>query len=118
MQEQLEQNEIDSLNRYKESLSNFNTDFDLGLFVYIFKRNILWVLLVIGISLLLSFLYIRYTAPVFLSSSDIQIEKSNQANQLLDVEDYYQARAIIRICADNPFLDIILLGELSGHWQE
>ena len=90
MRQQLENTEIDNVNRYREQLSNFNTDFDLGLFLYILKKNILWIVLFIGLSLLGSFLYIRYTAPTYQSSSIIQIEKSNTANQILNVDNYYE----------------------------
>ena len=77
-----------------DQLSNFNTDFDLGLFLYILKKNILWVILMVGISILGSFLYLRYTAPTYQSNAIIQIEKSNKANQLLNVEDYYETNDI------------------------
>ena len=94
MYNHIEKNEIESINRYKERLSNFNTEFDLGLFLYIFKKNILWVLLTFGIAALGSFIYIRYSAPIYKSETIIQIEKSNKANTVLDVEDYYETNDI------------------------
>ena len=83
-------NSAQKSNGVSEQLSNFNTDFDLGLFLYVLKKNILWVILVVGISLLGSFLYLRYTSPIYQSDAIIQIEKSNKANQLLNVDDYYE----------------------------
>lgn len=77
-----------------DQFSNFNTDFDLGLFIYVFKKNLLWVILVIGISILGSFLYLRYTSPIYQSDAIIQIEKSNKANQMLNVDDYYETNDI------------------------
>jgi tyrosine-protein kinase Etk/Wzc len=74
----------------KEPFSNFNTDFDLGLFLYVFKKNILWIILFVGVAVLGSFLYLRYTSPIYQSNAIIQIEKSNKANQLLKVDDYYE----------------------------
>ena len=89
-----ENNESHHTTRNQEKLSNFNTDFDLGLFFYIFKKNLLWILLIFGLSILGSFLYLRYTAPTYTSNTTIQIEKSNKANQLLKVEDYYETNDI------------------------
>ncbi len=83
-------NSAQKSNGVSEQFSNFNTDFDLGLFLYVLKKNILWVILVVGISLLGSFLYLRYTSPIYQSDAIIQIEKSNKANQLLNVDDYYE----------------------------
>lgn len=77
-----------------DQFSNFNTAFDLGLFAYVLKKNLLWVILVIGISVLGSFLYLRYTSPIYQSDAIIQIKKSNKANQLLNVDDYYETNEI------------------------
>ena len=94
MYNQIEKNEIENVNRYKDRLSNINKDFDIGLFIYITKKNSLWILLTIILMVLAAFLYLRYTAPIFSSQSIIQIKKSNQANRLLDVEDYYETNDI------------------------
>lgn len=73
-----------------DQFGNFNTYFDLRLSIYVLKKNLLWVILVIVISVLGSFLYLRYTSPIYQPDAIIQIEKSNKVNQLLNVDDYYE----------------------------
>lgn len=75
----------DSFERYKERISNFSGEFELGLFLFIARRNFFWILAFIGIALGGAYLYLRYTPPVFESSSTIQIQSSNQASKILNV---------------------------------
>lgn len=94
MQEEIVNNQTENVNQYQERLSNFNTEFDLGLFVYIFKKNLIWILMSFALVLAISFLYIRYSSPIFKAEGIIQIEKSNKANQVLDVDDFYETKDI------------------------
>ena len=95
MQDQNQHNdELNRVNSASHQLTTFNTEFDLGLFIYIFKKNLVWILLTLSLSVVASLLYIRYSSPVFRSSALIQIEKSNKANQLLEVDDFYETKDI------------------------
>ncbi|MBA3704846.1 MAG: polysaccharide biosynthesis tyrosine autokinase [Bacteroidetes bacterium] len=76
----------DSFERYKERLSNFSGEFELGLFIYIAQKSILWVLLFFALAFSAAYIYLRYTPPVFESDSIIQIQTNDQANKLLNVE--------------------------------
>ena len=76
----------DSFERYKERLSNFSGEFELGLFLYITRKSILWVIIFLIISGVFAYVYLRYTPPVFESKSIIQMQTSNTAKKVLDVE--------------------------------
>jgi tyrosine-protein kinase Etk/Wzc len=79
----------DNFERYKERISNFSGEFELGLFLFIARKSIFWIILFFSIATGASYLYLRYTPPIFESSSIIQIQTSNQANKLLNIENVY-----------------------------
>jgi len=79
---------------YRERLTNFGSDFELGLFLYIVRRNLKWVFLLIAIALLGCFLFLRYTAPVYEASTIVQLSKSDKANKILQVEQIYEDRTL------------------------
>ena len=72
--------------QYKERLTNFSQDFELGLFIHLAQKSILWVILFFVIAFSASTLYLRYTHPLYTSASVIQLKESNQANLILDIE--------------------------------
>lgn len=55
---------------------------DLIRIFYILKRNILWLLLIPILALLGGYLYLRYTKPLYESSSSIKLEIKREANVL------------------------------------
>ncbi len=67
--------------------SNFNTEFDPHLFFQLFKQNKWWFCLIIILCISASFIYLRYTAPVYESSLVFQVGSINTANKVLDVND-------------------------------
>ncbi len=79
-------NTNDNFERYKERLSNFSGEFELGLFLFIARKSILWIILLFGIAFGGAYLYLRYTPPVFEATSIIQIQTNNQAKQVLNVD--------------------------------
>ena len=80
----------ENFTRYKERITNFSSEFELGLFLYIFRKSLVWILLVILLSFLASLLYLRYTVPIYESSLILQISSSNTAGKVLKVEDIYE----------------------------
>src|ERR1700748_3079308 len=74
-----------SINQYQERITKFSSEFELGLFLHIAKRSLIWVFLLLSISLSLAFLYLRYAQPVFQSKTTIQINTNNQANKVLNI---------------------------------
>ncbi|MBK7286565.1 MAG: hypothetical protein IPI95_05355 [Flavobacteriales bacterium] len=80
-------NNAAQLDSYRERITNFSNEFDLGLFIYIVRRSLIWI----GMCLLLAFsaayLYLRYTAPTYASSVLLQLGQSNNAQMVLKVND-------------------------------
>src|SRR6056297_1234488 len=79
-----------SYESYRERLTNFGSDFELGLFLYIVRKNLKWVLLFLALALTGSFLYLRYNAPVYEASTTIQLSKSDNATKVLQVKEIYE----------------------------
>ena len=75
----------DNFERYKERISNFSGEFELGLFIFIARKSILWIILFFILAFLGASAYLRYTTPIFESNSVLQIETTNQASKLLNV---------------------------------
>ena len=74
---------------YRERLTNFSQEFEFGLFVYILKKSLVWIVMIIGLLLFVAFLYIRYSVPIYQANTIIQISKSNTAQKVLNVERLY-----------------------------
>lgn len=75
---------------YRERLTNFSQEFEFGLFLYILKKSLIWIVLIIGLFLFVSYLYIRYTVPIYEADNIIQISRSNTAQKVLDVGQLYE----------------------------
>ena len=76
--------------RYKERITNFSSEFELGLFLYILRKSLAWIFLIIFLAFLGSLLYLRYTVPIYQSSLVLQINSSNTARKVLKMEDIYE----------------------------
>ena len=74
-----------SSNNYKDIVSNFNNELDLGLVFHIFKRSLWIVLSLFVICLSLAFIYLRYSQTIYQASSIIQINDGQQASQILQL---------------------------------
>ncbi len=68
----------------RKKITSFNEEFDLKLFVNIAKKNAIWFTLFIFSAILFSFLYLRYTEPVYEASAVIKLSDENQAGIVLD----------------------------------
>ena len=85
----------DSLERYKDRITNFSGEFDLGLFLFIARKSLIWIICFFAITFSAAKIYLRYTTPVYESSSTIQVQTSNQANKLLNVENVYGSENVL-----------------------
>ncbi|SFT88304.1 capsular exopolysaccharide family [Lishizhenia tianjinensis] len=63
-----------------------NTEFDLDIIRNVLKKNFLFALLIIAFFGALSFLYLRYTKPVYQSQMVIQIDNEDQGANVLDLK--------------------------------
>ena len=84
------QKQNETLERYKERVTNFSNNFEIGLFVYLLKKSILIYILIFAIAIASGYLYIRYTDPIYASDLIMQINKKDQAGQLLNVYSSFQ----------------------------
>ena len=80
--------DTENTDRYQQRASDFSKEFNLGQFLYILKKNLIWMLLIIGAFLFGAFLYLRYTSLIYQSTSVIQISNENQASKLLKIESF------------------------------
>lgn len=75
--------------KHKQGESFLNSEFDLGLFLFILKKNLIWFVVLFTLAGACAFLFLRYTLPVFESSAVLQIRNSNSASSVLQVENLY-----------------------------
>ncbi|MEX2589566.1 MAG: hypothetical protein WD334_05120, partial [Chitinophagales bacterium] len=70
--------------------SALGSDFNLGLFISMAKKSIVWVVLFIFIAALSVILYLRYTNPVYQASSTLML-KSEKTAKLLGADNEFLA---------------------------
>lgn len=87
--------QVDTVENYRDRITNFSNDFDLGLFIHIVKRSLVWVILCTSLGLASAYVYIKYTAPVYKSSAVIQLSKSDNATKVLNVGNIYEEGSIL-----------------------
>ncbi|MBK6775661.1 MAG: hypothetical protein IPG74_07355 [Flavobacteriales bacterium] len=73
---------------YRERITNFSNEFELGLFLYIVRRSAIWIAICILLAVAAAYLYLRYTANTFESRALLQFEQSNTAQQVLKVTQF------------------------------
>lgn len=71
-------------------VSNLNKDFDADIVIAVLRRNWLVVPCMILLALALSFLYLRYTKPLYQSSAVIQRSSQDEGKRILDIEGFEQ----------------------------
>jgi tyrosine-protein kinase Etk/Wzc len=77
---------------YKERITNFSNEFDLGLFVHIVRRSMVWIVLTLLLSVACALLYLRYTAEIFESRSVLQLRRSNTAAEVLSMTSFSEVQ--------------------------
>ena len=73
---------------YKERLTNFSYEFDLGLFIHIVRKSLPWVLSFIILSVGAALIYLRYTPEVYEANSILQLGEDDSANKVLNVNSF------------------------------
>jgi tyrosine-protein kinase Etk/Wzc len=73
--------------RYQERLESFSSTFELGIFIEIARKTVIWVVLLFILAYTSATLYLRYTQPVFESSSILQVQTNSDARRFLDIAD-------------------------------
>ncbi len=80
----------------REPISNFNTELDIILLLKIFKRNLFLFIAIITICVVVSFVYLRYTVPIYQSQLVLQVGSENTANKVLQVDNFSQKEDIAK----------------------
>ncbi|HRN35294.1 MAG TPA: GNVR domain-containing protein [Flavobacteriales bacterium] len=78
-------NRAAQMDSYRDRITNFSNEFDLGLFLYIVKRSLIWIVMCLLLAFGAAYIYLRYTAPVYASSVVIQVGQTNNAQTVLKV---------------------------------
>ncbi len=76
--------------------SNFNTESDPILFLHLLRRNLLWFIAIIAITVSSVLVYLRYTEPVYESSLTFQVGSVNTANQVLNMNDFHESNDLAK----------------------
>ena len=80
-------NQAAQLASYRDRITNFSNEFDLGLFVYIVKRSLIWIAMCLLLAFGTAYIYLRYTAPVYASSTMLQLAQTNNAQTVLKMNE-------------------------------
>ncbi|MEX0636756.1 MAG: GNVR domain-containing protein, partial [Ferruginibacter sp.] len=78
-------NTSDSFSQYKERVSKLSSDFELGLFFFLLRKNIFWIFIFFLLAAGSAYSYLRYTPQVFESKTVLQVNSENEANKILNV---------------------------------
>lgn len=76
------------IDSYRERVSKFSSELDIGLIIYIFRKSLWFVALFIVLALSVAYIYLRYSQPIYQSSSVIQINDNSQMSQVLQINPY------------------------------
>src|SRR4029078_12841376 len=68
-----------------KKITQLNSDFDAKLFAIIARKNFYWIVMMVTASMLLSYLYLRYTPSTYQSQAIIKIGVVNNANAVLNI---------------------------------
>ncbi|MEO6883742.1 MAG: polysaccharide biosynthesis tyrosine autokinase [Bacteroidia bacterium] len=71
---------------YRERLTNFGSEFEIGLFLFIARKCVPWILAFFILGIGSSYIYVRYSPWVYESSTILQIRADNTANKVLDMQ--------------------------------
>ena len=75
-----------TFSQYKERLSNFSNEFELGLFLFIARKSLWIILLIFAGAFTCAFLYLRYSPPIYESTAVIQVVNDNTQKKALSFE--------------------------------
>src|SRR5690606_39729133 len=74
--------DLSNFDSYRERLTNFSNEFELGLFLHILRKNLYIVAIILCAALIGTYLYLRYTAPVYEARTIIQISNRSEERRV------------------------------------
>jgi tyrosine-protein kinase Etk/Wzc len=73
-----------------KKISSINDELDIKLFLYIAKRNILFPIVFVILAISGAWLYLRYTPPIYQTSTTLQLGSQSQVTRILPTADIYE----------------------------
>ncbi|MFN6036970.1 MAG: Wzz/FepE/Etk N-terminal domain-containing protein, partial [Bacteroidota bacterium] len=116
--------QANDLEQYKERITKFSTEFELGLFLLLLRKSIIWIGIFTFLSASIAFVYLRYTQPIYQSKTTIQLASDNDANKILEVsgpnDNQNQLAEALEILRSPSFLKRVLskLNISNGYFNE
>jgi len=71
-----------------------NSEFNPAILSTVIKRSWYWIIFIVGICLMLSFLYVRYSKPIFESSAIIQVVNEDPGADVIGLENINNKKTI------------------------
>ena len=84
----------DNFNDYRDRIANFSNDFEVGLFIFILKKNLFLVVSILITCITIALTYLHYTPSVYQSRATLQIQKRDNAKKVLNVDDIYDESSL------------------------
>ncbi|MCZ6693878.1 MAG: polysaccharide biosynthesis tyrosine autokinase [Bacteroidetes bacterium] len=78
----LENNHIEQRSNFSNQQEQLFGNFDFNKLTIVIKRSILWVILIIMATNLVAYLIVRYTKPIYQSTSDLKLDVKSDATVL------------------------------------
>ncbi len=72
------------------SISNLNKELDIDIAKTVFKKNWIWIILMLFIGVTTAFIYLRYTKSVYESKAVIQRSSKDEGQRILEFDDFIQ----------------------------
>ena len=73
-------------NEYRQRLTNFSNEFDLGLFLHIVRKSLVWAVGFLVLAMFAAFVYLRYTPEVYKADTLIQLGEDDRSSRILNVD--------------------------------
>lgn len=104
----------ETFDRYKERLTNFSVEFEFGLFMFIARKSLIWILLLMSTACITAWLYLRYSQNYYQAASVVQINIDNTSSKVLDlnaafIDEANEVASLIEVIRSEEFLKRALL---------
>jgi tyrosine-protein kinase Etk/Wzc len=99
------------INSSNEEHDDALNNIDFGKLFYVIRKNILWILLIIILTNLSAYLYIRYTKPLFESVSELKLDVKSEATLLglpSHSENYNNLSGEIQLIKSRHFFNMVI----------
>src|ERR1035441_618998 len=83
-------NSSDTISQYKDRVATLSSNFELGLFFFLLRKSLIWIILFFLIAFSCAYFYLRYTPQVFQSKTVLQVNSENEASKVLNVQNVYE----------------------------